>query len=84
MIKMLPAFKIYTKPNCPYCDEAKVILYLLQFPIMEFDCADEVNRQRVKDMGYNTVPQIWFGDEYIGGCDSLKKWVEEHKEKLNG
>lgn len=84
MLKMLPAFKIYTKPNCPYCDEAKVILLPLQLPIMEFDCVDEENRKRIKDMGHNTVPQIWFDGEYIGGCDALKKWLEVNKERFNG
>lgn len=84
--KMQTAFKIYTKPECPYCDEAKIILVGLQVPVMEFDASFEDNRKRIKDMGFNTVPQIWFGEEHIGGCDSLKKWLEvdSNKEKLNG
>lgn len=34
------------------------------------------------DSGRNTVPQIWIGDNHIGGCDDL--WDLEHQGKLDG
>lgn len=76
------AFKIYSKPNCPYCDKAKALLAQHQAIVCEFDCSDETNKWALKSQGFTTVPQIWFGDEYIGGFDSLEKWVEVNKGRI--
>ncbi|PCI36448.1 MAG: glutaredoxin [Elusimicrobia bacterium] len=65
---------IYTKNNCPFCVAAKSLLERRQVPF------DEVNIQRwsieeveklAERSGMRTVPQIFFGDEVIGGCDEL-------------
>jgi len=72
-------FLIYTKPSCIYCDKAK---YLLQEKGLEYEeikiTAD--NRQELFDeislltgRAPTTVPQIFDGDNYIGGFNELDK-----------
>ena len=76
-------FTIYSKPACTYCDQAKGLLESkgLTFQELILDVGQvkdpsktytTVNqlKQRVPDA--RTVPQIFKGDELIGGFDALK------------
>jgi glutaredoxin 3 len=35
------------------------------------DQQPEVRRKMMVQSGQHTVPQIWIGDQHIGGCDEL-------------
>ena len=64
---------IYTTPICPYCQMAK---QLLQRKGAAFDEIDVMGKPDIRarmeaKSGRNTVPQIWIGEQHVGGCDDL-------------
>lgn len=66
--------KIYTTRFCPYCLHAKQLLAQKSAQVDEVAVdGDRAMRTRLVEMtgGYSTVPQIWIGDTYVGGCDEL-------------
>lgn len=65
---------IYTTPICPYCVRAKSLLKKKGADIDEVDVfMDSGAREdmEVKSGGRRTVPQIFVGEEHVGGCDDL-------------
>jgi glutaredoxin 3 len=70
----MPKITIYTTAACPYCLRAKELLRrkLLDFSEIPVD-GDPLARRRMAERagGSATVPQIFFGDRHIGGCDDL-------------
>lgn len=64
---------MYSTRVCPYCVQAKSLLNQRGIPFEEIDVAgDHAKRQwLVEATGRRTVPQIFIGDEPIGGCDDL-------------
>jgi glutaredoxin 3 len=65
--------KIYTTRICPYCIAAKHLLKARGVAYEEVDVTgDEAKRTwLVEETGRRTVPQIFIGDEAIGGYDEL-------------
>ena len=65
--------KIYTTRVCAYCIAAKRLLAARGVPYQEIDVSsDDAKRMwLVEATGRRTVPQIFFGDEPIGGYDDL-------------
>jgi glutaredoxin 3 len=66
--------EIYTKTFCPYCWRAKMLLeakgVAFQEISVDFGGADkEVMVRRAG--GRTTVPQIFIGEQHVGGCDDL-------------
>lgn len=56
--------RIYTADfNCPFCDRAKSLLNQLNIEYTEY--IGELPK------GLSTYPQIYFGQELIGGCTEL-------------
>jgi glutaredoxin 3 len=68
---------IYTTTFCGYCTRAKSILKREGVAFTEVDVSDDDDKRRwlVNATGQRTVPQIFFGDESIGGCSDLEKIV---------
>ncbi len=65
---------IYTTRFCPYCVHAKQLLSHKRADVDEIAVdGDRAMRAKLVDMtgGATTVPQIWIGDRYVGGCDEL-------------
>jgi glutaredoxin 3 len=66
--------EIYTKFGCPYCSRAKQLLAGKEQDFTEYDVSmggpkkEEMTR-RAPDS--RTVPQIFIGDQHVGGCDDL-------------
>ena len=66
--------KMYTTAACPYCTRAKQI-----FKARGVEVIDEIRvdlnpaeRQNMMDItGRRTVPQIFIGGTFVGGCDDL-------------
>ncbi len=66
---------MYTKDYCPYCHRAKALLDVkgVKYEEIDFFTLSE-DKQRAlfdKTEGYTSVPQIFIGDEFIGGFDQL-------------
>jgi glutaredoxin 3 len=64
---------IYTKVTCFYCMRAKALFEQKQvsFNEIKIDNDNDLRNEMIKRSGGVTVPQIFIGDEYIGGCDEL-------------
>lgn len=65
---------IYTKPYCPYCVRAVSLLEKKGVAFTEIEAAfDPDKRQEMvqRAKGKATFPQIFVGDEHIGGCDDM-------------
>jgi glutaredoxin 3 len=64
---------IYTTSMCCYCHRAKDLLRAKGVPFAEIDASvREVRAEMIQKAGGRTsVPQIWIGDDHVGGCDDL-------------
>ena len=64
---------IYTTKACPYCYKAKSLLKSLDVSYQEVsvDFNSKLRAEMASRAGKTSVPQIWFGEEHIGGCDDL-------------
>ncbi len=64
---------IYTTRFCPYCIRAKALLDHKQVDFSEIpvDMDREKRQEMMEKSGRHTVPQIWIGEEHVGGCDEL-------------
>ena len=64
---------IYSSLTCPYCYKAKKLLNKLKISFTEIsvDSKPKIREEMAIKAGKTSVPQIWFGDSHIGGCDEL-------------
>ena len=71
----MQAVKMYSTQVCPYCQHAKALLKQRGVESIEDIRVDLDPAQRTKMLeltgGRRTVPQIFIGDTYVGGCDDL-------------
>ena len=66
--------EIYTSPLCGFCHRAKSLLNQKGAQFEEIDVLsnpDEKPAMIKRADGARTVPQIFIGDIYVGGCDEL-------------
>jgi len=80
-----PVFKMYVKVGCPFCEEArKIILSDLESSLHLVDVTrqPDLREMILHDTGQKTVPAIYIGDEFIGGCDDLKALVDSGEIKM--
>ena len=70
---------IYTTMTCPYCYRAKSLLKKLSVSYKEIrvDFKPLLRADMAEKAGKTSVPQIWFDDKHIGGCDDLYALYEE-------
>lgn len=78
-------FVILGKPDCPWCEEAKKLIYTEGFTCAEFDVTERDDlRIFIKSLDLHTVPQIFVsGGAYVGGYEDLKAAFESTKEIVN-
>jgi len=64
---------IYTTVACPYCVQAKRLLDHKGVPYNEIDVTAnaELRQAMIQASGRRTVPQIFIGEQSIGGFDEL-------------
>ena len=65
---------MYTTQVCPFCVRAKALLQQRGVDRIDEIRVDLNPDERVRMMeitGRRTVPQIFIGDTYVGGCDDL-------------
>ena len=71
-------FEIYGTLDCVYCDMAKKLLAVYD---KEYAFIDVIENEDItaaffnKFPNVNQVPQITEGDQYIGGFNELKQWL---------
>ena len=70
---------IYTTAICPYCVRAKQLLQAkgLTYTEIRVDLDDAERDKMITLSGRRTVPQIFFGEEHIGGCDDLYAYFKK-------
>ncbi len=71
---------IYTSSLCGFCYHAKSLLKKKNIPFEEIDIDLDYNKriEMIKKSGGRTsVPQIFYKNRHIGGCDGLYKLEED-------
>ncbi len=78
---------VYTTSYCPYCQRAKALLSQKGVAFTEVNLQDKPDELEAlkKKTGWRTVPQIFIGEELIGGFSELLELEETGKldQKLN-
>jgi len=69
---------VWSKYNCPYCDQAKALLKQRGIPFEEKKIGDGYTKEELLEAipTARTVPQIFLGEELVGGFTELKKRLE--------
>ncbi|HTK36605.1 MAG TPA: glutaredoxin 3 [Caulobacteraceae bacterium] len=71
----MPDVVIYTRPFCSFCARAVSLLERKGVAYVEIeDAAYDADKKREmiqKAQGRTTFPQIFIGDQHVGGCDDL-------------
>ena len=73
---------IYSTAVCPYCIRAKQLLERKGVTFKEVNLSNEAPEVRVELMQrtkHRTVPQIFIGEQFIGGFDQLYALEREGK-----
>jgi glutaredoxin 3 len=67
------AVVMYTTGWCPYCARARKLLAAKQASFEEIDVESrpEKRAEMQTRSGRRTVPQIFIGDQHVGGSDDL-------------
>ena len=65
---------MYSTRYCPFCMAARSLFEGRNLPYKDIgvDGEPELRRQMTALSGRQTVPQIWVGDQHIGGFDELR------------
>ena len=65
---------IWSKYNCPYCDQAKALLKMKGIQFEEKKIGDGYTREELLEAvpTARTVPQIFIDGELVGGFTELK------------
>ena len=72
---------IYTSSLCGFCYRAKSLLKKKNILFEEIDIDLDYSKRNEmikKSSGRTSVPQIFFKDHHIGGCDDLYKLEEDN------
>ncbi len=64
---------IYTRPFCGYCARALKLLKDkgADFTEIEAGMDPKLRQEMIDKSGRTTFPQIFVGDQHIGGCDDI-------------
>lgn len=65
---------IYTRAFCGYCARALQLLQSKAVDFTEIDAGSDPNKRREmmqRSGGRSTYPQIFVGEQHIGGCDDM-------------
>lgn len=64
---------IYCSNWCPYCTRAKQLLEKkgVAYEEISVDGKPDVRAAMAEKAGRTSVPQIWIGEQHVGGCDDL-------------
>jgi glutaredoxin-like protein len=69
---------IFTKPGCPFCARAKVMLQEAGMHYEEILLGKGVTSRSLQAVaGAGTAPQVFTGGEKIGGSEALEAWLQK-------
>ncbi len=70
----MPEIIIYTSNLCPYCTMAKRLLTAkgAVYTELNVDTTPGLREEMVQKTRRRTVPQIYIGEQHIGGFDELR------------
>jgi len=70
---------VWSKLNCPFCDQAKGLLKMKGIEFEERNVSKDWTKEQLMEAVPNarTVPQIFLDDKLIGGFTELKKYFEK-------
>jgi glutaredoxin 3 len=69
----MPKVLMYCTATCPYCIAAEQLLVAKGVAIdkVRVDLEPQRRAEMAQKSGRRTVPQIWIGEQHVGGCDEL-------------
>ncbi len=72
---------IYTRPFCGYCARALALLSDKGADFTEVEAGMDPNlrQEMMQRSGRTTFPQIFVGEQHIGGCDDMMALEREGK-----
>ena len=70
---------VWSKYNCPFCDQAKALLTQKGIQFEEKKIGDGYTKEDLLEAvpTARTVPQIFLGEEYVGGFTELRQKLTE-------
>jgi glutaredoxin 3 len=70
---------VWSKYQCPFCDQAKALLTQKGIEFEERKIGDGYTKEDLLEAvpTARTVPQIFLGEQLIGGFTELKKHLQE-------
>jgi glutaredoxin 3 len=70
---------VWSKDQCPYCDQAKALLKSRNIEFEERNVSQDWTREQLLEAVPNarTVPQIFLNGELVGGFTELRKKLIE-------
>ena len=76
---------VYSKPNCPSCVKAKMLLKNKNIPFTESIIGKDIQVETLmKEFELNnlpmprTAPQIILHGKYVGGYENLLQYIDDH------
>ncbi len=69
----MPDVVMYSTKFCPYCVRARMLLDSKNVPYTDIRIDEHPERRAEMEQRAQrtSVPQIFIGDEHVGGCDDL-------------
>ena len=69
---------VWSKENCPYCQQAKALLKQKNIEIEERNINKDWTREQLLEAVPNarTLPQIFLDEAHIGGFTELRKHLQ--------
>ncbi len=79
MVAVRKEIVVYSRPTCPFCTAAGRLLRGKGVEWTEIDISAEPGRraEMIERSGRRTVPQIFIGDDHVGGFDDLDALDQE-------
>ncbi len=73
MAKAAPEVTMYTRALCGYCAAARELLKAKGTEFTELDATlnSKLRKEMVERSGLRTFPQIFVGEQHVGGYDDL-------------
>jgi len=70
----LPNVLMYVTDWCPYCARARSLLASkgVAFEEIDIEAVEGARSEMEARSGRSSVPQIFIGDQHVGGCDELQ------------
>lgn len=70
---------VWSKDQCPYCDQAKQLLTSRGIAFEERNITGDWTREQLQEAvpAARSVPQIFLDQQYIGGFNELRNYLDK-------